>query len=89
VFLDVSRYAQVDELEAQIGGRTVSALALRRLPVTTGEPHVVTGFDRLDLLAHGRLGDATRWWRVADANTALDGRALTAEMGSVIQVPRS
>jgi hypothetical protein len=90
VFLDSSRYAKVRMVNVQAGGgRTMSALALRRLPMTSGEPHAVTDNDRLDLLAHSVVADGTRWWHVADANTALDARELTAEMGAVIRVPRS
>jgi nucleoid-associated protein YgaU len=88
VFLESSRYAKVRQVDALAAdGRTVSALGLRRIPPTGGEPYVVTGSDRLDLIAQRVDGDGTRWWRVADANTALDASALTAEMGAVIEIP--
>ena len=50
--------------------------------------------DRLDLLAQARYGDDTRFWHIADANTALDARKLTAHTGDdalahVIAVPRT
>lgn len=34
--------------------------------------------DRLDNLAAAQFGDARWWWRIADANRALDPAALTA-----------
>jgi hypothetical protein len=55
----------------------------------TGEPQVVQSNERLDLYAQARTGDATQFWHVADANTALDGRTLVAMPGALIDVPRS
>ena len=90
MFLESSRYAKVPVAQIRAAdGRTVSALGLRRLPATAGEPRIVRGHDRLDLLAHGIDGDGTRWWHVADANTALDAHVLTDEMGATIRVPES
>ena len=45
--------------------------------------------DRLDLIAQARVGDATQFWHVADANTALDGRTLVETVGDTLNVPRS
>lgn len=88
MFLESSRYADVGRDDVRLAdGRTVPAIRLRRLPPSNGEPHVVTGSDRLDVLAYAIDDDGTRWWHVADANTALDARELTAEMGAVIRVP--
>ncbi|MCY1352272.1 hypothetical protein D9M69_385610 [compost metagenome] len=50
---------------------------------------MVQAGDRLDLLAHARNGDATQFWHVADANSALDGRSLVATPGDTLLVPRS
>ncbi|MNT23273.1 hypothetical protein D3C72_1586860 [compost metagenome] len=65
------------------------ALKLRRLTPVAGEPQMVQAGDRLDLLAHARSGDATQFWHVADANSALDGRSLVATPGDTLLVPRS
>lgn len=81
MFLDTSRYAQVDQADA--------ALKLRRLPAVTGEDYAVKDNDRLDLLAQSRYADGTRFWHIADANTALDARTLTAEIGGHLTLPRS
>ena len=90
MFLDTSRYAAVTRDTVQTGsGRTVSAIRLRALPPAAGEPYTVIDRDRLDLLAQARYGDDSRFWHIADANTALDARALMVETGSVIAVPRT
>lgn len=87
MFLEGSRYAKVPTDEVQgPDGRMVTAARLRPLPPTDGEPHVVLERDRLDLVAHDRYGDGTRFWRIADANTALDARSLE-ETGEIIRVP--
>jgi hypothetical protein len=90
MFLPNSRYAKVATVETTTStGDTVVALKLRRLTPVTGEPHTVEAGDRLDLLAQARTGDATQFWHVADANTALDGRTLVETPGDTVQVPRS
>ncbi len=90
MFLDSSRYAKVPQEEAVTReGRKVLALRLRPLPPTPGDPFEVRENDRLDLLAHARFADGTRFWHVADANTALDARALAAATGAVFRLPRS
>ena len=38
--------------------------------------HRVRADDRADLLAHRYLGDPQAWWRICDANAALDPDAL-------------
>lgn len=88
MFLDSSRYARVpQEVVTTRDGRAVAALVLRRLPPTTGDPYAVRDDDRLDVLAHGRFADGTHFWRIADANTALEARALVAQTGDVVAVP--
>jgi hypothetical protein len=67
----------------------VTAIRLRPLPPTGGEPYEVTDGDRLDLIAHDRYGDGTRFWHVADANSALEADELVAETGARLRVPRS
>lgn len=89
MFLEGSRYAKVasDEVTTP-DGRSVVAIRLRPLPPTPGEPHVVLDRDRLDLLAHDRYGDGTRFWRIADANAALEASTLVDETGETLDVPR-
>jgi len=90
MFLPNSRYFKVATVETTTStGETVTALKLRRLPQVTGEHAMVQSGDRLDLFAHDRVGDATQFWHVADANSALDGRTLVETPGDALNVPRS
>lgn len=49
--------------------------------------HVVTGFDRLDLLAQTYLGDPSQWWKIAALNpdVTIDWSALP--IGATIRIP--
>jgi hypothetical protein len=86
-FLKSSRYAGLPTVEAPAGQqRTATAVTLRILPPTDGEPYRVLENDRLDLIADRAYGDATRFWHIADANTALDARTLV-QPGNEIDLP--
>jgi nucleoid-associated protein YgaU len=86
-FLKTSRYYELTTVEAPArGGRTVTALVLRILPPTPGDPYRVEQDDRLDLIADRTYGDPTLFWRIADANTELEARRLL-EPGREIDVP--
>lgn len=43
--------------------------------------------DRLDLLAARTLGDPQQYWRLADANNAMQPGELTAEPDASLRVP--
>ena len=89
MFLPNSRYAAVATVETTAStGERIVALKLRRLAAAVGEPHVVAGGDRLDLLAQSVNGDATQFWHVADANAALDASTLVATVGDTLLVPK-
>jgi hypothetical protein len=89
MFLENSRYARQPTADVTTpDGRTVTALTLRPLPAVTGAPHPVVDHDRLDLLAFDTYSDGTRFWHVADANTALDAsRELVARTGDTLNLP--
>ena len=90
MFLPNSRYHKVATVETTTStGEAVTAIKLRRLTPVAGEPQMVQSADRLDLLAQARTGDATQFWHIADANTALDGRSLVETPGDTLDVPRS
>ena len=90
MFLENSRYHKVATVETTTStGDSVTALKVRQLTPVAGEPQMVQGGDRLDLFAHARTGDATQFWHVADANTALDGRTLVETPGDTLNVPRT
>lgn len=89
MFLKNSRYYGLPTITARDrAGREVAAVKLRPLPATPGEAYAVKGHDRLDLIAEERWRDATRYWRVADANTELEASALAAAAGRSILVPK-
>lgn len=90
MFLPNSRYHKIAAVETTTStGETVTALKLRGLTPVAGEPQTVQADDRLDLLAHARPGDATQFWHVADANTALDSRTLVETPGDKLNIPRT
>lgn len=89
MFLKNSRYYGLPTVAARDrAGREVAAVKLRPLPVTAGDDHTVKGHDQLDVLAEERYRDATRYWRIADANTELEANALTAKAQRPIKVPK-
>lgn len=83
-----SRYAATPTVTVELAdGRTVTALRLRRPPVTEGQTYAIRDGDRLDLLAQRHLGDPTGHWRIADANAEIDGAELCRAIGRVITIP--
>lgn len=87
-----SRYADVPTVahDPGEGGDPVPHLARRIVPgperfATVRVVRVVEG-DRRDLLAHRHLGDVASWWRLADANGAVDPRALTDTVGRELRI---
>jgi hypothetical protein len=92
MFLENSRYAKVATVETTTAaGEKVTALKLRKLTPAAGEPYVVQSGDRLDLLADARYADATQFWHVADANSAVDSGTLAGkeQVGKTIAVPKT
>ena len=90
MFLANSRYIKVATVETTTStGEQVAALKLRKLTPVAGEPQTVIFGERLDLIAHAHYGDATQFWHVADANTALDSRTLVEHPGANLSIPRT
>ena len=94
--MGASRYDGVEVATTEVpdgagGDREVRYLRHRRPPASaTLAPlarHRVAEDDRLDLIAARYLGDPLAFWRVADANEALDPQALTATPGDVLLIP--
>jgi hypothetical protein len=83
-----SRYAEVAHAKRTLpDGREVAYLHRRFLPQGEAlallvEVEVREG-ERLDLIVARTLGEATQWWRVADANEALH----PDELGRRLRVP--
>jgi len=88
MFFKGSRYAKVPE---QIGkdasGRTVRYKTTRFIPETPAiSGHLVTNGERLDQIAWQHLRDAQRFWRVCDANRAMQPEDILEE-AAVIKIP--
>lgn len=47
----------------------------------------VTQGDRLDLIASRTLGNPEHFWRICDANNAMNPFDLTAEIGRTLRIP--
>ena len=90
-----SRYAGIDTAATQTPGpdgepRPVRYVRRRFVPPpdagTTLVEHTVVQGDRLDNVTARYLGDPTQFWRVCDANAAMDPDELTAEPGRRIRI---
>jgi hypothetical protein len=87
-----SRYADLENLIYRSpDGRERAYRARRFVPRSASLPAsgevVVQQGSRLDLIAAARLGSPELFWRLADANDALNPFELTATPGRVLRVP--
>lgn len=92
MFDHTSRYAGLPVATTTLpDGRTVAYVRRRFVPAGATLPllaeAVVEADDRIDLVAHRTLGDAESYWRVCDANDAVDPAELTTEPGRRLRVP--
>lgn len=86
-----SRYYSLEKGEFTTPeGRKISYYRRRFLPQGREQPLLievkVRDGDRLDLLASRILGDAEQFWRICDANDAMNPFLLTAEPGKKIRI---
>jgi hypothetical protein len=92
MFDSISRYAQLETAQLTLpDGRTVAYKRRRFLPQgrhlpLLAEVTVIDG-DRLDLISDRILGNALLFWRVCDANDAMQPRQLTQEPNQTLNVP--
>ena len=91
-FPATSRYYAVPTASYRIReGDEVSYLTRRFCPRGQGLPLLsrvpVRSDERLDQLTARALGDPTQFWRVADANNAMDPFELVRAPGRVLRVP--
>jgi hypothetical protein len=87
-----SRYQDIETATLTLPDGRVAVYKRRRfLPRGATRPLLVevtvTEGDRLDLITARTLGDPEHFWRVADANDAMNPFDLTAEAGRVLRVP--
>lgn len=72
-------------------GRVIAYKRRRFLPRGEDMPLLVevtvTEGDRLDLITARTLGDPEQFWRLADANNAMNPFDLVAEPGCILRVP--
>jgi len=92
MFEPTSRYHQIETATYKTPeNRTIRYVKRRFLPKGTDMPLLVevtmTEGDRLDLITAQKLGDPEQFWRICDANNAMNPFDLTAEIGTVLRVP--
>jgi hypothetical protein len=92
MFDHTSRYYNLEIATLDMpNGRTVSYVRRRFLPQGEEMPLLaevaVIQSERIDLVAHRTLGDPLAFWRICDANNAMDPQELTEEPGRRLRVP--
>jgi hypothetical protein len=82
--LPILSYIEADGTERRFVARRFlpDPAALRTLTTVK-----VTDSERLDLIAYRTLGEPTAFWRVADANAAMDPDELLTPAGRRLRVP--
>lgn len=95
LFPPTSRYHGIATAVLETGGGPEGAyqiIYLRRRFVPPAErfallqEHTVEAGDRLDNVTARYLGDPLQFWRICDANNALNPLALTAEVGRRLRI---
>jgi hypothetical protein len=93
MFPATSRYASIEIAKITLAdGREVAYVRRRFLPLAAPmllTEHTVTEGDRLDNVTAHYLGDPEQFWRVADANEAMQPEHLTAakQIGHRLRIP--
>jgi hypothetical protein len=92
MFDHTSRYHRVaDARYAFADGRTVTYRRRRILPDGASLPVLaevaVRQDERLDLFTYRTLGDPLQFWRIADANDAMNPFELVERSGRLLRVP--
>lgn len=92
MFDPTSRYASLATATYETAdGRTFTYVTRRFLPAGPTLPLLaevtVAQGDRLDLIAARTLGDPLQFWRICDANDAMDPDELTSQPGTPLRVP--
>lgn len=90
-FAPDSRYYGLPTAQAQLAdGRTVAYVTRRFLPppenFATVQTVTLAAGQRADQLAAQYLGMAEQWWRLADANGAMQAEAMMAVPGTLLHI---
>ncbi|MDH4273641.1 MAG: hypothetical protein OEW08_01240 [Gammaproteobacteria bacterium] len=92
MFEHTSRYFQISTSSYKSkDGREIAYKRRRFLPQGEKIPLMVElrlgSGERLDLITAKTLGDPQQYWRIADANNAMQPENLTAEADASLRVP--
>ncbi len=92
MFDSKSRYFNIETATFETGdGKSLAYKRRRFLPGGADLPLLVESrveqSDRLDLIAQRTIGDPEQFWRVCDANNAMDPDELISEPGRWLKVP--
>lgn len=92
MFDHTSRYFSLETADFALpDGRSVRYVRRRFLPQGAALPLLAEVFvaqgERIDVLTARTLGDPLAFWRICDANDAMDPQELTAEPGRAVRVP--
>ena len=90
-FPQTSRYTGVETTTLDTpDGKTITHLRRRFLPsgdaFTVLQEHVVKEGERLDHIATTYLGDPEQFWRICDANEAMQPNELVSAPGKTIKI---
>jgi len=91
LFPPTSRYHGIDTATVEtVDGKKTVYLRRRFIPLAERfallQEHTVGQGERLDNLAAGYLGDAEQFWRLCDANAAMQPDELTETPGRTIRI---
>lgn len=90
LFSATSRYYGLDIATIAHTGRPVAYVTRRFLPPVSHfqvlQTHTVVQGERLDNIAAQHLGDPTLFWRICDANNAMNPDEITATIGRKIAI---
>jgi len=78
-----TRYSASSRYQLDDGGMWASR---KTIPDRTYVVYAIKGGDTIENIAHRLLGDATRWWEIADLNPQLES-FLTLVPGQQIRTP--
>lgn len=92
MFPATSRYYNVEKVTLTTAdGKEIIYLRRRFLPASaqslTAAEHTVSEGERLDNVTARYLGDPEQFWRLCDANDAMQPEELTAEIGRRLIIP--
>lgn len=89
MFFRGSRYEGVPDAElTRADGRIIRYKRIRFIPTVSGRfAYSVVQGDRLDLIAYQFYNDPEQFWRICDANSAMQPEELVAEVGCRLNIP--